>query len=405
MLKKISIVLVAALISAAVSAEDVQLAPNHPDQYTVRKGDTLWDIAGKFLARPWQWPDIWHANPQIKNPDLIYPGDELVLVYKDGMPSLELKGGERHLGGRTYKLEPTIREYPNEEAIKAIPLDSIRPFLDRPLVVDEGVLEDAPYVVSSADQHLITGAGNRIYVRGITDESVTRYTIFRKGDAYRDPGDAISGVPGTATGKILGYEALDVGDAVIQKFGDPATAYLVRTNREVLNGDRLLPEKEESLPEFVPHAPKQEVHGNIVSVIDGVAEIGRNQIVVLNVGKDNGIAPGDVLAIYQSSLTVTDNIKTALKQREQDKKRLKFQYSATSPVDSLLEHVANDLRNTKRALDRNLGFTFSNKPEEVRLPEERAGEVMVFRAFDKVSYALVMQTTTTVHIYDSVRNP
>ena len=218
MLKKVSIILIAALISAVVSAEDVQLAPDHPDHYTVTKGDTLWDIAGKFLAKPWQWPEIWHANPQIKNPDLIYPGDELVLVYRDGMPSLELKGGERHLGGRDYKLEPTIREYPNEDAIKAIPLDAIRPFLDRPLVVDEGVLEDAPYVVSSPDQHLITGAGNRIYIRGITDQSITRYTIFRKGGAYRNPGDAISGVPGSATGEILGYEALDVGDAVIEKF-------------------------------------------------------------------------------------------------------------------------------------------------------------------------------------------
>lgn len=405
MLKKLMIFLAAALISASVSAEDVQLAPNHPDHYTVIKGDTLWDIAGRFLTKPWQWPEIWHANPQIRNPDLIYPGDELVLVYKDGKPSLQLKGGEQYLGGRTYKLEPTVREYPHEAAIHAIPLDAIRPFLDRPLVVDDGVLEDAPYVVSSPDQHLVTGAGNRIYVRGITDKKVTRYTVFRKGEAYRDPGNAISGVPGTATGKILGYEALDVGDAVIQKFGDPATAYLVRTNREVLNGDRLLPEKEETLPEFIPRAPKQEVRGNIVSVIDGVSQVGRNQIVVLNVGKNQAIEPGDVLAIYQSSLTVPDDIKTAVKQREEDKKRLKFQYSATSPVDSLFEHIANDLRNTKRAVDRKLGFRFSTAPEEVRLPEERAGEVMVFRVFDKVSYALVMKTTRAVHIYDTVRNP
>lgn len=405
MLKKLTILLVAALMSASASAQDVQLAPDHPDHYTVKKGDTLWDIAGRFLAKPWQWPDIWHANPQIRNPDLIYPGDELVLTYHNGQPSLQLKGGEQYLGGRTYKLEPSIREYPHEEAIHPIPLSAIRPFLNRSRIVASSVLDDAPYVVSSPDQHLITGQGNRIYVRGLTDKKVTRYTIYRKGDVIRDPGDAISGVPGSATGKILGYEALEIGVAVVQKFGDPATAYLVQSNREVLNGDRLLPEKEEPLPQFVPHAPSQAVKGNIVSVIDGVSQVGRNQVVVLNVGKDNGIEPGDVLAIYQSSLTVTDDVKTALKRRQEDKTPLKFQRSATSPVDSLLEHVANDLRNTKRALDRELGFSFSTAPEEVRLPEERAGEVMVFRSFDKVSYALVMKTTRTVHIYDSVRNP
>lgn len=397
MIKKIRTLIIAMLVPAAVAAEDVQLNPDHPDQYTVQKGDTLWDISGRFLTKPWLWPQIWQANPQIENPNLIYPGDLLTLVYVDGKPVLQLSRGERHLGGRNYKLSPTVREELHEEAIHPIPFNAIRPFLSRPAVVTQEEMEHAPYIVSSEDQHLVTGTGNRIYVRNLPEDGGTRFTVFRRGGAYRNPY--------APANEVLGYEALDVGDAVVERFGDPAILNLVQTSREVLNGDRLLPEKPDQFPEFIPHAPQNEVTGNIISAIDGVAEVGRHQIVVLNVGREAGIEPGHVLGIFQSSLKVRDDIRSEIKEKEEADRRLEFERADTSPVDNLLENIFNDVRATKKAVDKKLGVKMYTGAEEVVLPEERAGEVMVFRTFDKVSYALVMNTTRPVHLNDSVRNP
>ena len=393
MIKKICAIAAAILIAMAVSADELQLNPDHPGQYTVQKGDTLWDIAGRFLVKPWLWPQIWQANPQVQNPNLIYPGDTLTLVYKDGQPTLELSRGERHLGGRNFKKSPVAREHLHDDAIQTIPLDTIRPFLTRPLVVEQVQMEKAHYVVSSEDQHLITGADDRIYVRGIDEGMGTRFTIFRPGGAYKS-GD-----------QVLGYEALDVGDAVLERTGDPAILNLVRSSREVLNGDRLLPEAQESFPEFIPHAPAADVAGNIISAIDGVAEVGRHQIVVVDLGAEDGIEPGHVLGIFQSGLTARDDIKSKIKEKEEAERQLKFARSDTSPVDSMLEHIFNDVRNTKKLIDKKLGVRMFTADELVTLPEERAGDLMVFRTFDKVSYALVMATFRPVRMNDAVRNP
>ena len=407
MIKKIYLIIGLALLSAALCAEELKLNPSHPDSYTVVKGDTLWDISSRFLTQPWLWPQIWHANPQIKNPDLIYPGDVLTLNYVDGKPMLELSRGGQSSGGRNVKLSPTAREYTHEEAIRAIPLDAIHPFLSRHLVLSDQEIQTAPYVVSSQDQHLVNGSGNRIYVRGLPEGgNVTHYTVYRKGDVVYNPqageNDALEY---RAKGDILGYQAIHVGDVVVVRGGDPATAQLTTVKREVLNGDRLFPEPEEQLPEFIPHAPAQEVHGNIVSVIDAVWETGHHQVVIINLGKEQGIEPGHVLGIFQSSLSVRDDIKTDLREKEDDERRLKFQYSDQSPVDQVFENLFNDIRNTKRAVDKQFGVKFNTTPDLVQLPEERAGELMVFRAFDKLSYALVMNTTRSVHISDSVTNP
>ena len=402
MLRKIQIfvntVALTALLATVATADDLQLSPGHPESYTVQKGDTLWDISGHFLTQPWRWPEIWHANPQVKNPDLIYPGDVLTLVYVNGHPELELSTGDRHLGARLYKRSPSVREYAHDDSIKPIPLDAIGPFLRQPLVVSDGEMEKLPYIVSSEDQHLANGSGINVYIRGLpVDAKVSRYTVFRKGDAYRSPG--------AKKGDILGYEALDVGDVVITRSGDPAVGKVVRVSREILNGDRLIPASNELLPEFVPHAPSEPVNGHIVDVIDGLDMFGPRQVIVLDVGKNQGIEPGHVLALQVSSLTVLDQTRTDLKQKEEDEKRLKFQRSDKSPVDSLMEHVANDVRDTKRALDRKLGVQFNTAPEEVALPAERAGEAMVFRVFDHVSYALVMNLSRPVRVEDSVTNP
>ena len=218
-----SLALTLALLATAVFADQVVLKEGHPDRHVVVKGDTLWDISEQFLDSPWLWPEIWYVNPQIENPHLIYPGDIISLVYVDGKPQLRVQRGKG-----VFKLSPQARSERLDKAIPTIPVDAIQQFLTQPLVVDEDTLKDAAYVVSSADEHLIVGAGDRAYVRGIDASQGSRYHVFRPGDAYIDPD----------SGEILGYEALYLGDGDAQKFGDPSTLKLVRTNREINIGDR-----------------------------------------------------------------------------------------------------------------------------------------------------------------------
>ncbi len=342
MLKKntFAAVLAAALVAlAAHAAQEVALNPDHPDRYVVKRGDTLWDIAARFLRDPWLWPEIWHVNPQIENPHLIYPGDVISLVYVDGKPRLVLERGRR-----TVKLSPQVRELPLDEAIPTIPLDAIRPFLSRPRVLGEGEFEAAPYVVASADEHLIAASGMRVYARGVLGDAGARYAVLRRGQVYRDPD----------TGEVLGLEAIHVADAQVQRPGDPAVLVLQRSTRETLPGDRLFPVGEDRYTDnFLPRAPGRRVEGRIIAVFDGVSRIGQYQVVVLNRGARDGMEPGHVLAVHRAGETIRDPVRR----------------------------------------------------EKVTLPDERAGIVMVFRTFDRVSYALVMSATRSLRVLDRVRNP
>ena len=197
-------VLVASFIwLSPVLADSVQINPNNPGTYTVVKGDTLWDIAGTFLNHPWQWPDIWQVNPQIENPHLIYPGDQVSLTYRDGKPILSLS--RRGMGGRNVKLSPSIRSYPHDDRVTPIPLDAIHQFLSRPQVLQDGEVDKLAYVVAAQDRRVTAGAGDKIYVRGIGDSMASKYSVFRPGGEYRD-GD---------TGELLGYEAMHIADVVI----------------------------------------------------------------------------------------------------------------------------------------------------------------------------------------------
>ncbi len=335
----------------APSASPVRLRADHPDRYTVVRGDTLWDISARFLEDPWLWPEIWQVNPQIDNPHLIYPGDVISLVYVDGRPQLRVdRGGAAPTGLRTERLSPQIRSAPLDQAIETIPYDLIKPFISRPAVIEKGEAKRLPYVLSTKG-HLIAGADHEVYVRGSDFNEGTRYSIVHVGEKLRDPDD----------GDVLGYEGIYAGEGRIIRDGDPATLYLKETEREVLEGDRLVPSDARPRLDFIPRAPEQAVSGSIISVFDGVALIGQYQIVAINRGQRHGVEPGHVLAIYQAGDKVRDPYKAGM-----------------------------------------LGSLLGGR---VRLPEERAGEMMVFRSYDRMSYALVMEATSEIRVGDKIQNP
>lgn len=341
---------IALLASAYASADSVRLAPEHPEQYVVVQGDTLWDISARFLQDPWLWPEIWQINPAIKNPHLIYPGDIIRLEYVEGKPVLTIERGEEAGGFPTVRLSPVVRYTPLETAIPTIPIDAIKQFLLYPRIVTEHDLESSPYIVATSEGHLISGTGDKIYARGVSaGEESRNYSIVRRGQVYRDPANAH---------KIIGYEAVDVGSAQMTEAGDPSTLFITQAKREVLKGDRLFPSIEEEFDlHFTPHAPGDAVNGQIISVLDGVSRIGRLQTVVVNRGKQDGLEVGHVLAVYRTGDTVRDNIGGG------------------------------------------------NQSRTVKLPDERAGMLMVVRLFDNISYALVMEATRDLRILDTVKNP
>jgi hypothetical protein len=328
------------MFSVPLFAKDVTLNASHPQSYEVVKGDTLWDISAKFLQRPWQWPEIWQVNPQIKNPHLIYPGDLIALSYIKGQPVLTLTRGST-----TYKLSPEAREIKVEDAISTIPRSAIAAFLSKPLVVGEEILNSAPYIVASVDERLILGAGDKAYVRGIDSDDIEQFSVFRGGKVYSDPD----------TGEKLGYEAIYTADAILEKAAEISTIMLRNTNREVLTGDRLLPVDDgENEMNFFPHSPENTVNGRIISVFDGVSQVGQYQIVVLNLGRRESTEVGHVLEIMRAGQTIGDTVT-------------------------------------------------ADKDDVITLPDESAGVAMIFKVFEKVSYALVMKASNSIHLNDKVR--
>ncbi|NQY27724.1 MAG: LysM peptidoglycan-binding domain-containing protein [Piscirickettsiaceae bacterium] len=354
MMRRLILSLFLLSFSVSIMATEVVLNPDHPQQHVVVRGDTLWDISGMFLKYPWHWPDIWQVNPQIENPHLIYPGDIISLVYRDGRPVLELSRG-----ATAYKMSPEVREIALEKAISTIPLNAIRAFLTRPRVVGEEVLALAPYIVAGSEERLISGAGDKVYVRNLDEEQGDHYSVFRSGQVYKDP----------KTAEILGYEAIYTADALVEVMGDPATVNLRKTTREVMVGDRLLPVIADDYEmNFMPRSPEQGMDGQIIAVFDGVSQVGQYQVVVLNKGARDNLEIGHVLSIYQAGETVIDPV---LSGRE-------------SETFFNTENIGKDRNAT------------------VTLPDEHAGVAMVFKIFEKVSYAIVMKATLAIHINDRI---
>lgn len=339
--------LMGAFVSPAKAAE---LRADHPDTYVVKKGDTLWDISGRFLKKPWHWPEIWHVNPEIANPHLIYPGDILKLVYIDGKPYLV------KASNGTIKLRPQARVLSEGDAIATIPLDLIRPYLIDQMVVSPETFNTAPYVIAHDDERVLGGGhDDRMYVRGLNTERGAAYGVYRQGDVYRSPGSE----------EILGVEARYLANGHVMRTGDPSTMDIKKSKLEILEGDIVLPRNEDPLPPvFAPRAPAGDVNANIISVYDGVSQIGQYNIVVLDKGAIDGIEPGHVLSVYRKGKVVEDKIA---KQRASESE----------------EEIST----------------------VVTLPEERAGELMVFRTFDRVSLGLIMTATRPIHIHDIAKNP
>lgn len=319
-----------------------RLNPAHPDRYVVVKGDTLWDISAMFLKDPWYWPEIWYANPQIANPHLIYPGDVISLVYIDGQPRLVLERGN------TERLSPRIRAEDLDQAIQTIPLEIVKPFLSKPTVLDKDTIENAPYIMTSRQGHLVHGAGTEVYVRGGEFADQQLYSVMRVGEKLVDPDD----------GDVLGYQGIYVGEGTIVRTGDPATLFLNATQREATNGDILLPVVNDFPLYFTPRSPDKPIEGSIIAVFDGVSIIGQYQIVTLNRGSKDGLDQGHVLAVYQAGRTEVDRFSK--------------------------------------------GIMFK---EKVQLPEEYAGLMMVFKTFDEISYGLIVRAESTISVLDMVRNP
>ena len=346
----------------------VPLAPDAPSIYTVQRGDTLWAIASKFLTQPWYWPEIWYLNPEIKNPHRIYPGDTLRLVYdSSGRPQVRLERGElgqRSERGELVKMQPQVRSEPLDQAIPAIPYEIVAAFMSKPSVIAKEDLDRLPYLVAIGDgQRNIAGMGDVIYVRGITGaEPGERFNTVHVGEPLKDPD----------SGKLLGYQGIYTGLARLERpatgEGKNALAKLLLTSsaRETLAGDRLIRDRLEVPLDFVPHAPPRPVAGRIMSVVDGVSVIGSYQVVVINRGTQDGLESGHVLIIWQQGGVVPDR----------------------GPG----------------------GLTASNQFKEpfvpnVRLPTERIGTFMVFRAYDHLSYGLIMTASSNVHVGDSVKSP
>jgi hypothetical protein len=331
-------------------SEPVPLADGHPNQYTVQEGDTLWDIASVFLRDPWYWPEVWYVNPQVQNPHLIYPGDILSLVSIEGQQRIVNRPVS------AYRLSPQARITPLDEAVASIPYEMISAFLSKGIVLEKGQAEQLPHIVAVRGEHMVAAAGNHIYVRGgEAAPTGTRFSVVHIGDKLIDPDD----------GKLIGYQGIYVGEGVLSRGGDPSTIALTETNREALEGDRLIPETVDIPLNFFPQAPDIEVEGRIISVVDGVSLIGQYQVIVLNRGARNGLAPGDVLTVFQDGEVVRD----------------RYSKSAFVSEKSLFAG------------------------EKVKLPDEEAGTVMVFKVYDRIAYGLVMEATDAIRVHDTVRNP
>lgn len=334
---------------AYAKGDYIKLTANYPDMYTVVKGDTLWDISGKFLQYPWQWPEIWEINQQIKNPHLIFPGDKLVFSFVNGQPRVRRVGN----GPRpTFKLSPSKRIEELNLAIPTIKLEKIAPFLTGNRIVRNKELKKAPYVVGTSEDHLIAATDYEIYVKDLPVEDKNyRFGIYQRGKAYFNPENPR---------EKLGYEAIYLGEADLIKKGAPATLKITKAKAEIINGSRLLPLNDDEFnSNFLPKAAQTKKIGQIIGSLtsgiqSGVNNISVTDVVLINYGLKEGIDVGDVFNIYRKGHVISDPL---------------------------------------------------NKKSKIKLPNEFAGNMLVFKIFKKISYAIIMDAKQVIKVGDLVVSP
>ncbi len=344
---KIIISLICCLLPTFAFADTVKIQDNAPDSHIVVKGDTLWDISAKFFKDPWKWPQIWGLNKDsIKDPHWIYPGDVI---------HLDRASGTLHIGriikteatagpgqSDNVKLSPRVYEESSKHnAIPSISAKDIEPFLGKPLIVEENGLSNAPTIVGTLDQRVLLATGDTAYVKGLSEGEGVLWQIYRPGKTLLDP----------ESKEILGYEAVYLGDAKVEKFADISTLTIAKSLNDINKGDRLIRASDEFAGSYVPRAPDSRIAARVISIYAGVSQAGQHSIVTLNKGRRDGLENGHVLALYRK------------------------------------------------------GDVTKEKGETHTLPDVRYGLLFVFRTFDKVAYALVMRTRLPVHLLDNALTP
>lgn len=373
----------AALTAVPVGAEEgeksLELADNPPDRYVVVKGDTLWGISKRYLKSPWRWPDLWGMNKdEVQNPHLIFPGNVLILDLSGATPRLRMDGDQGPGGlasaargtgvGSTVKLAPKVRsEQSNAGPILSIPASTIGPFLNRPLIVDTNQFGAAPRIVAAQDQRVTIGAGDVAFVTGFPPDSPLMWQIYRPSKQLVDP----------VTKEILGNEVSYIGDARVREFGEVSTVRVLRSREEVLTGDRMVQAPPSDVLAYVPRPAPAGLEGVIISAPAAVSEISPLQVVVLNRGVREGVEVGSVFAIYRAGKTVVPRDLPTLSSND----------AARAKVESVYSQQRAD------------------QVKPLKLPDERYGLVFVFRVFEKVSYALIMNASRPVNLLDVVRAP
>lgn len=381
MLKKALSVVAVLLFAFSAHAEGPEVRADHPDSYVVVKGDTLWDISGRFLKNPWYWPEIWQANPQIDNPHLIYPGDVISLVYVDGQPRLMVNGEPPSDVG------PKMRDEGESDAIPPLPLSAIRSFLTRPRVLSREEWESAPYVAAIEENRQLGAHLQLAYGRRFEGELARgqRFAVMRPTVVYTNVPEgwfwqkdktrvesrawqksdqwhwSLKNWVSERGAEVLGYEVAEIGTATVTALGDPATLYVSYSEMEVRRGDLLLPVEDSALPlNFYPHAPPEAaIDARVIGISGDFDHAGPHDVVVLSNGAQDGVEVGQVYSIYQPGEKVHDEV--------------------AYPKGSFREF-------------------FNPRDKKVKLPDEFTGHVMVFRTFDRVSYGLVVNGVKPVFL-------
>lgn len=404
MLKSIisAVLFTAFCVSGAANAA-VTLTDSPPEQYTVVKGDTLWGIAGKFLKEPWRWPEVWELNrEQIRNPHWIYPGDVIVLDRSGAEPRLRLTRG-----AEAGRLSPRVRvEELNAQAIPTVPAAVIEPFLSRPLVVPAATLDDAPRIVAGDENRVMMGNGSRAFARGLRPEEGRTVHAYRPAAPIVDP----------ETGEYLGYGAIYLGEARVIEFGEISTIEIASVKREIGIGDRLLPAGQPMPYSYAPHAPAVNIDGRILSAYSNLREMGQNSIVAINRGTRDGLDEGTVLGIYRDPATHRRVMRTggpfwgtpAELETTQSAWRGPPYWGDPGPAQELSALQDNPMAQTPRLPGPRTAAArpiVSERSPLNMLPKERYGLLFVFRTFERVSFALVLESSRPVEVLDTIGNP